>query len=56
MDELKEYGVTAADILNANHTGEFRAPDALPGRTRQALLRRGAGALPPEDRHAQRPA
>ena len=55
MDELKEYGVTAADILNASHTESFvrlmRFQAERAGRCYDEAL----ALLPAEDRHAQRP-
>src|SRR5258708_20785953 len=55
MDELKEYGVTAADILNANHSESFvrlmRFHAERAGRCYDEAL----ALLPAEDRHAQRP-
>jgi len=55
IDELKEYGVTAADILNANHSESFvrlmRFQAERAGRCYDEAL----ALLPSEDRHAQRP-
>src|SRR5437867_1465018 len=55
MDELKEHGVTAADILNANHTESFvRLMRFQAGRARRCYDE-ALALLPTEDRHAQRP-
>src|SRR5260221_10749582 len=55
LDELKEYGVTAADILNATHTESFeRLTRFQPGRPRRSSAE--ALAHPPaEDRRPQPP-
>jgi phytoene synthase len=55
LDELKEYGVTAADILNANHTESFvRLMRFQAGRARRCYDE-ALALLPAEDRRAQRP-
>ena len=55
LDELKEYGVAAADILNANHTESFvRLMRFQAGRARRSYDE-ALALLPAEDRRAQRP-
>jgi phytoene synthase len=55
MDELKEYGVTAADILSASHTESFvRLMRFQAGRARRCYDE-ALALLPAEDRRAQRP-
>jgi len=55
MDELKEYGVTAADILNANHTESFVRLMRFQAERARRCYDEALALLPPEDRHAQRP-
>jgi len=55
MDELKEHGVTAADILGASHTESFvRLMRFQAGRARRCYDE-ALALLPAEDRRAQRP-
>jgi 15-cis-phytoene synthase len=55
MDELKEYGVTAADILNGNHTDGFVRLMRFQTERARRCYDEALALLPPEDRHAQRP-
>jgi len=55
MDELKEYGVTAADILNANHSESFVRLMRFQAERARRCYDEALALLPPEDRHAQRP-
>jgi phytoene synthase len=55
VDELKEHGVTAADIIDARHTENFvRLMRFQAGRARRCYDE-ALALLPGEDRHAQRP-
>ena len=54
MDELKQFDVPAADILNAQILGQLHRPDAVPDRTRREILR--PGACPVAGRRPQEPA
>ncbi len=38
MDEMQQFGVTAADILDSKETENFQQADGVPGRARAALL------------------
>jgi phytoene synthase len=55
MDELAQFSVTAADILNARHTEKFAR--LMRFQTERALrcYDEAFALLPPEDRRAQRP-
>jgi phytoene synthase len=55
MDELKEYGVTAADILNASHTENFVRLMRFQAERARRCYGEALALLPPEDRRAQRP-
>jgi len=55
MDELKEYGVTAADILNASHTESFVRLMRFQAERARRCYDEALALLPSEDRHAQRP-
>ena len=55
MDELKEYGVTAADILNANHTESFVRLMRFQAERARRCYDEALEILPAEDRRAQRP-
>jgi phytoene synthase len=55
MDELKRFGVPAADILQARDTPEFtRLMQSVAARAREHYGR-ALALLPPQDRKAQRP-
>jgi phytoene synthase len=55
MDELKRFGVTAADILNGRRTDAFVALMKFQAQRAKDLYRDALAALPAEDRRAQRP-
>jgi len=55
LDELKEYGVTAADILSANHTESFVRLMRFQAERAQRCYDEALALLPAEDRRAQRP-
>jgi phytoene synthase len=55
MDELKEHGVTAADILNANHSEGFVRLMRFQAERARRCYDEALALLPAEDRHAQRP-
>jgi phytoene synthase len=55
MDELKRFGVSAADILNARRTDAFVALMRFESQRAKDLYRDALAALPAEDRRAQRP-
>jgi len=55
LDELKEYGVTAADILNANHTESFVRLMRFQAERARRGYDEALALLPAEDRRAQRP-
>jgi phytoene synthase len=55
LDELKEYGVTAADILNANHTESFVRLMRFQAERARRCYDEALEILPAEDRRAQRP-
>ena len=55
MDEMKQFGVTAADILNARETDEFRKLLQFETERAKAYYRKAFDALPADDRRAQRP-
>jgi phytoene synthase len=55
MDELKEYGVTAADILNASHTESFVRLMRFQAERARRCYDEALALLPSEDRRAQRP-
>jgi len=54
-DELKEYGVTAADILNANHSESFVRLMRFQAERARRYYEEAHALLPVEDRRAQRP-
>jgi phytoene synthase len=54
MDELKRFGVTAADILNAKQTESFARLMAFQAERARACYDEAMALLPPEDRRAQR--
>jgi len=55
LDELQEYGVTAADILNANHTESFVCLMRFQAERARRCYDEALAFLPAEDRRAQRP-
>jgi len=55
MDEMKEFGVTAADILDARHTENFVRLMRFHAERAQRCYAEALALLPPEDRHTQRP-
>jgi len=55
LDELKEYGVKAADILDANHTESFVRLMRFQAERARRFYDEALALLPAEDRRAQRP-
>ena len=55
MDDLKKFGVPAADILNANETEGFRKLLAFEAARANQFYEKAFQSLPPLDRRAQRP-
>jgi phytoene synthase len=55
LDELKEHQVTAADILNANHTESFVRLMRFQAERARRCYDEALEILPAEDRRAQRP-
>ena len=55
VDELKEYGVTAADIIDARHTENFVRLMSFQAERARRCYDEALALLPAEDRHAQRP-
>lgn len=55
MDEMKRFGVPAADILNARESENFRALMKFQADRARASYADAMALLPREDRHAQRP-
>jgi len=55
LDELKEFGVTAADILEARHTENFARLMRFQAERARRCYDEAFAILPPEDRQAQRP-
>lgn len=54
VNELQQFQVTAADILNARHTPQFEALMQFQYERAQKLYDEAFALLPPEDRRAQR--
>jgi len=54
-DELREFGVTAADVLNARHTENFVRLMRFQVERARRCYDEALALLPPEDRAAQRP-
>ncbi|MBR7792579.1 presqualene diphosphate synthase HpnD [Undibacterium sp. FT147W] len=54
VNELQQFKVTAADILNARHSPEFEALMQFQYERAQTLYDEALALLPPEDRRAQR--
>ncbi|MDB5838833.1 MAG: Phytoene synthase [Herminiimonas sp.] len=55
VNELQQFGVTAADILNARHTENFEKLMRFQAERAQQAYEEAFALLPPEDRRAQRP-
>ena len=55
MDELKQFNVTAADLLNARHTEAFSRLMAFQTDRAKQCYADAMASLPAEDRRAQRP-
>jgi len=55
MDELRQFGVPAADILQGRETGEFRKLMAFEADRARNHYRQALQALPGPDRRSQRP-
>ncbi len=55
MDELQQFDVTAADILQARHTDNFARLIEFQSARAEKLYREAYDLLPQEDRRAQRP-
>ena len=54
INELQQFGVTAADILNARHSDKFAALMLFQYQRAQACYEEAFALLPAEDRRAQR--
>ncbi len=55
VNELQQFGVTAADILNARHSEKFEALMTFQAQRAQATYDEAFALLPRADRRAQRP-
>jgi phytoene synthase len=55
INELQQFNVTAADLLNARHSEKFEALMKFQAERAQRLYDEAFTLLPKEDRHAQRP-
>ena len=55
MNELQQFGVTAADLLNARHNDNFEKLMAFQAERAQKTYDEAFALLPKEDRRAQRP-
>ena len=55
IDDLKQFGVKAADILNGKDSDAFRALMAFEAERARTLYREAVALLPEADRRAQRP-
>ncbi|WP_371766941.1 presqualene diphosphate synthase HpnD [Massilia sp.] len=55
IDELQQFNVTAADLLNARHSEKFEALMTFQAARAQQLYDDAFALLPKEDRRAQRP-
>jgi len=55
INELQQFGVTAADLLNARHSEKFEALMKFQAARAQAVYDEAFALLPKEDRRAQRP-
>ncbi|MEN3277677.1 MAG: 15-cis-phytoene synthase [Massilia sp.] len=55
VNELQQFGVTAADLLNARHSEKFEALMRFQTERAQQMYDEALALLPKEDRRAQRP-
>jgi phytoene synthase len=55
VNELQQFGVTAADLLNARHSEKFEQLMRFQVARAQQVYDQAFALLPPEDRRAQRP-
>jgi phytoene synthase len=55
VNELQQFGVTAADLLNARHTDKFEALMKFQADRAHATYEEAFALLPAQDRRAQRP-
>jgi 15-cis-phytoene synthase len=55
INELQQFGVTAADLLNARHSDKFESLMKFQAERAQQAYDEAFALLPPEDRRAQRP-
>jgi phytoene synthase len=55
VNELQQFGVTAADLLNARHSDKFEALMAFQVARAQTVYDEAFALLPKQDRRAQRP-
>ena len=55
VNELQQFNVTAADILNGRHSENFEKLMQFQSRRAQAMYDEALALLPPQDRRAQRP-
>ncbi|HZW14106.1 MAG TPA: presqualene diphosphate synthase HpnD [Noviherbaspirillum sp.] len=55
VNELQQFNVTAADILNARHSDKFEALMRFQTERAQAMYDEALALLPKEDRRSQRP-
>lgn len=55
VNELQQFGVTAADLLNTRHSERFEALMAFQTERAQRIYDEALALLPKEDRRAQRP-
>ena len=55
VNELQQFGVTAADLLNARHSENFEKLMAFQAERAQKIYDEAFALLPTEDRRAQRP-
>jgi phytoene synthase len=55
VNELQQFGVTAADILNSRHSDKFEALMAFQSERARGFYDEAYALLPKQDRRAQRP-
>jgi phytoene synthase len=55
VNELQQFGVTAADLLNARHSDKFEALMAFQTERARGIYAQAFALLPKQDRRAQRP-
>jgi phytoene synthase len=55
VNELQQFGVTAADLLNARHSDKFEALMAFQSERARGIYDEAFALLPRQDRRAQRP-